>query len=659
MFRLFHVVALAVFAASLPSHGLLAQDRWLKIADSAVEPSAEAVSIAIPDGVTGKAIRLQAPDGAVAMQAIVVNYGKGRVHLEERPINLLKGERTRPINLATEEQPIGAVNLILDTRPRTGKATVELWALTSRPSLGLTQATSGQTPIVRDGFVLIGKSRTGMIAFDKGKSPAPANKGFKTLKLENKGREVTVDSVIVNYKDGGREMVDLGQVKLGAGQATEVPLPTVKPVADVEVRSRARIFDKSAKGDGGGVIEILGKTEGGPGAPEPVPTQPTKTRGIGGTRGADPPRTVAYSYDLETLDACVKTKACTAVPVFFGTDRNPTTAKERITFGPDRAGKMQLGRVYVTVPRKNRQTGQLNVPGTWDWLRGTPEGGDPNRHFTIPKTGVTVFASADDFIASVKDHIANGNGTFKDHAFIYVHGYRVPWEFAAMRTAQIAYDLSPDDAPFGTPFLYSWPSSGAAADYGYDLDSSRYAIPHLKTFIRLVAEQTGATNVHIIAHSMGNFPVVHALNDLSAAAPAIKINQVILAAPDVDKGEFEQVAAGVTRIAKGVTLYASSSDIALLLSRLGRRNTPRAGDAKEPPGPAIVPGIDTVDISSLSTGFLSYFSWNHDKYADSPVLLNDISSLFRKGERPPSSRNLSFRPQPPLPAVARFWRYAE
>jgi hypothetical protein len=77
-----------------------------------------------------------------------------------------------------------------------------------------------------------------------------------------------------------------------------------------------------------------------------------------------------------------------------------------------------------------------------------------------------------------------------------------------------------------------------------------------------------------------------------------------------------------------------------------------------PPGPAIVAGIDTVDISLLSTGFFSYFSWNHDKYADSPILLNDISNLFREGVHPPSLRNIRFRPVTQT-ADAIFWRFSQ
>lgn len=659
-------------------------DRWRKVGAQSVSLGDTATRIEVAGAVAAKAVRVHAIDGAIRLEAVIVTYGQGLVRVEERPINLLRGERTRPIAIADRDQQVAAVDLVLTPGQGPGATSVEVWADASEPAPPTTAATptaaappAAVPQLKRDpvtGALVIGKTEFKGLGYDREAVPVGMNAGLKTITLEAKGRPVSLDSVLVSYKDGTQDSVPV-KTRLDAGQKQEVEVPSAKPVSNIAIKARSRIFDSAAKGQQTSAIEITG---------QPIePPRPVSTRGVdapasapevsagrpvgrtisvptgGPGGGGGPLERTTYSYAVETLDACVKAKTCTAIPVFFGTDRNQTTAGDRISFGTERAGKLQLGRVYVTVPRANREPGELNVPSGWSsWLPWS-SGSDATRHFTIPKTGISIYASEADFIAEVKQHMSAAGGTFKDHAFVYVHGYRVPWEFAAMRTAQIAYDLSPGNAPFGTAFLYSWPSGGAAADYQYDVDSSRLAIPHLVEYLRIVAERTGAQNVHVIAHSMGNFPLMHALSEIGRSAPEVKINQVILAAPDVDKVEFETIAAGIGKVAKGVTLYASSSDYALLLSRLGRRNTPRAGDVKEPPGPALVSGIDTVDISRLSTGLFSWFSWNHDKYADSSVLLNDISVLFRKGERPPNLRNLSFRPEPPQSDPAKFWRYKE
>jgi esterase/lipase superfamily enzyme len=278
----------------------------------------------------------------------------------------------------------------------------------------------------------------------------------------------------------------------------------------------------------------------------------------------------------------------------------------------------------------------------------------------MPAGAINIFESVEYFLAAAREELAkvarDVDGKAQRHAFVFVHGYRVTFENAAFRSAQIAFDLAPDGQPFASAFLYSWPSGGRAADYGYDLDSSRLAIPSLTRFLELVIDQTEATHVHVIAHSMGNFPLIQALGQLKGRTQRARINQIIFAAPDVDKAEFERIAGAIADFGAGATLYASASDRALLLSRLGRRNTPRAGDVKQPPGPALAAGIDTIDVSALSTGMFSW-GWNHDTYSDSREIINDIALQFRNGPSRPDSRNVNFRPQ--SVGGRMFWRYRD
>jgi hypothetical protein len=78
---------------------------------------------------------------------------------------------------------------------------------------------------------------------------------------------------------------------------------------------------------------------------------------------------------------------------------------------------------------------------------------------------------------------------------------------------------------------------------------------------------------------------------------------------------------------------------------------PRAGDVP-PDGPVIVPGIDTIDVTSTGADLLAL---NHSLYAEKSALLNGIGLLLLTGERPPDRR---------VPILQRvhtargdFWRY--
>ncbi len=116
------------------------------------------------------------------------------------------------------------------------------------------------------------------------------------------------------------------------------------------------------------------------------------------------------------------------------------------------------------------------------------------------------------------------------------------------------------------------------ASYTYDRESAQASEPYLRQFLDIVVKQTGAKSVSIIAHSMGNQPLLDVLKDMRSGGPQeVAINEVILAAPDVDADNFANVAQRIEGIAKGVTLYAASNDRALIVSRNFWRN-PRAGD---------------------------------------------------------------------------------
>ena len=334
------------------------------------------------------------------------------------------------------------------------------------------------------------------------------------------------------------------------------------------------------------------------------------------------------------------------VPVFFGTDRQEQADPKRLQFNSERGRRLELGRAMVTVP-KSHEVPNIERP----WVVKIPyfdvtiyeEAEDPEKHFTMQEIKKLPAA---EFLRLARERIA-ASSRYKDHAVVFVHGYNTSFDNAVYRTAQIAYDLKFD----GTAFLYSWPSGGAVASYTYDRESAQASEPYMRQFLDLVVKQTGAKSVSIIAHSMGNQPLLDVLKDIrSDGSEAVAINEVIFAAPDVDADNFANVAQRIEGVAKGVTLYAASNDRALIVSRNFWRN-PRAGDVPAT-GPLIVPGIETIDVTAAST---DSFALNHSGYAENNDLLQDIGKLILSGLRPPDER---------LQALKRtsspkgdFWRY--
>ncbi len=372
-------------------------------------------------------------------------------------------------------------------------------------------------------------------------------------------------------------------------------------------------------------------------APRSIPSAP------GSPDGAPAPTTRGGSATAPTAEPW------DVVPVFYGTDRNRALEATRVVYGSDRAKRLELGRALVTIP-KLHQVPNIERP----WVYRLPftqivlysEEEDPKRHFTLKEVRPL---SKEEFLRVVRERLG-ASSSYKNHALVFVHGFNTSFEHALYRTAQIAYDIKFD----GAPFLYSWPSKGAlsTSDYSYDRESSGAAEPYLRQFLDIVARETGATSVSIIAHSMGSQLLLPVLRDLKyGPPPGIAISQVILAAPDVDRDAFENIAAEIRGVSRGVTMLAASNDRALEISRRFWGGVPRAGDVPTG-GPIVTEGVDTIDVTAVST---LLFALNHSGYAERSALLSDIQQLIQTGVRPPDKR------VPTLESVAtargQYWRY--
>ena len=322
-------------------------------------------------------------------------------------------------------------------------------------------------------------------------------------------------------------------------------------------------------------------------------------------RGAPPPPPTAAEADPNNH---------AIVPVFYATDRDRISYTP-LAYGVDRepAKQLHLGRIDVSVPR-DHQMGQLERPTVWTFWRE-----DPAKHFIVVKAQEQPYAEFYRDVASVVGR------SHRKEAFVFVHGFNVTFESAVYRTAQVAYDLGFD----GAPILYSWPSLGTAVGYPKDANNSDWTIDRLHWFLEDVAEKSGASYIHVIAHSRGNWPVMNALNRIATEphdGPRARFSQIVLTAPDVDADVFKVLARSFRLIGERTTLYASANDEALTLSKQ-YQGYQRAGDVR--PAITTIDGVDSIDVSAVDTSFLG-----HSYYGDNTSVIADIGRLVRTGAAP-------------------------
>jgi esterase/lipase superfamily enzyme len=320
------------------------------------------------------------------------------------------------------------------------------------------------------------------------------------------------------------------------------------------------------------------------------------------------------------------------VKVFFATDRLPTGdggpanffGKDRNKTGDDH---LVTGTVTVSIPPVHKE-GKVERPFKW-WIIEFKQ--DPKKHFVL--TELTPI-KGDDFYGALRGEY-DRRVPEKRSAFVYIHGFNVSFDDAAFNTAQLAYDLDFE----GVPIMYSWPSQGSAFSYEGDLETTDWSAVHLQTFLERVARESGALRIHVLAHSMGNRLLTSALRNLKRQ-PDIQplFDNIIMAAPDVNADTFtEQIWPEIKTAAKRFTLYASSDDGALILSKKakGTNDSYRLGEAG--PNIVVISGLDTVDASGIDTSLLGH------SYVDSckPVMA-DLQKLIAKGLAP-LQRNLRDR----------------
>jgi esterase/lipase superfamily enzyme len=355
------------------------------------------------------------------------------------------------------------------------------------------------------------------------------------------------------------------------------------------------------------------------------------------------------AYD-QTYDLIAKARAAArifrfskripSVEFLFATDRKPTPTGADL-FGYERADSLTFGAVRVNVP-KDHKIGHLELRSEVRLFGVTlyREDVDPNRQFFIRWTEALHQDKFAEIVQSDPSHTA----------IVFVHGFNTTFSQAVLRFAQIVWDMQFR----GTSVLYSWPARGGILRYPYDRESAMKSRPRFIELLQILQGQGAIKTMHILAHSMDNMVVLDALNQAAQQFSKTPLAELIFAAPDVSADIFGDWIVAVRPIARGLTLYASSQDKALLTSRKYNAS-PRAGDVS-PDGPIVLPGLDSIDASAIGA---ELFGLNHNVFASNRSLIDDIGRIVIDGKRPVSARSPQIRGMPPDLNPPRYWRYPE
>jgi esterase/lipase superfamily enzyme len=307
-------------------------------------------------------------------------------------------------------------------------------------------------------------------------------------------------------------------------------------------------------------------------------------------------------------------KGVSTVDLLVATTRAPSN-EPGVLFSGERGSELLMRDIVVSIPpAKNRQVGQVQWPDK------------------LPADPLTDFSTVSVTPADGKAGRAwlDRNLPKSRRVLVFVHGFNNRYEDAIYRFAQIVHDSGTDAAPV----IFTWPSRASIFDYTYDKESTNFSRDALEELLRKAVETPEVGEITIMAHSMGTWLAVETLRQMAIRDGRVpkKIQQVILASPDLDVDVFGQQLRSIGKDRPHFTLFVSRDDRALTLSRRISGNVDRLGQinpAEEPYRTMLEnQGITVLDLTALQSGD----RLNHGKFAESPEVVRLIGNRLIDGQ---------------------------
>ena len=214
---------------------------------------------------------------------------------------------------------------------------------------------------------------------------------------------------------------------------------------------------------------------------------------------------------------------------------------------------------------------------------------------------------------------------------LYTHGFYISFDRGCRRALVLKESLGLE----GRFALFSWPSDGAITNYTHDEADLYWSVDPLREVLADMFDRFGKGQVNIVAHSLGTRGVVLALVRLAQVQQDNEplVNQVVLIAPDIDVGIFKQYLPVITPLARTITVYVSSKDSPLALSRQVH-GYPRLGES----GTHLegLTGIEIIDISDIPMRAPS----GHVYHLNQDVVVEDLIQIINENKPAAQRRNL-------------------
>jgi hypothetical protein len=208
-------------------------------------------------------LQLRALGGTVELKELRVTYAGGEPDVlavngdvgtdEPTPWLELKGDRF-----------ISEIAFVYPAQSRRGKARLEIWGEYAdswfQPGSG-----TGAFATANNGWLYLGGQSPLFVSIRRGLGfetdlvAVARNRGFRSLRLDVKNRAITLNRIKVIYTDESSDVFGERQRVAGGSSFGPVDLKPGRPVKQIEISHRSRIFDSQAEGSGYAFVEFWAK----------------------------------------------------------------------------------------------------------------------------------------------------------------------------------------------------------------------------------------------------------------------------------------------------------------------------------------------------------------------------------------------------------------
>ena len=285
-----------------------------------------------------------------------------------------------------------------------------------------------------------------------------------------------------------------------------------------------------------------------------------------------------------------------AMRYFYVTNRAMTEESDelRYRFGANRGSGLKFGN-FDTRVESSVGLGMFINPSEWF----------QNEEIRIQKMEEL---QQEEFVAQVKELV---EASPHRSLLVVVHGYKEAFPSALRKTSFLGHVLD-----INSPILlFDWPGNQGTSLRGYRR-ARKVAIESgadLAKALELIVREIDPKKLWVIGNSMGGEVIVNAFSHLyqnpEFADTGFEFEDVVLTAPDVSHEEFDkQFKEEITSMTRNLTVYVSSNDRALVMSRIVNRDARRGESTLSPDmldeansvSALIEPGEDLIDLVDVT-----------------------------------------------------------